>query len=139
MEYLIYKMKMIVLDTNFLMVPYQFKIDIFSEFDRICNFGYKLFIFDQSINELRKIIKVQSGKNKKAAQFALKLVKLKNINVIESEQKDVDLLMLNNLRDDTIVATQDKSLKKELIKKGISVITLRQKKYLYIIERKLYK
>ena len=139
MEYLIYKMKMIVLDTNFLMVPYQFKIDIFSEFDRICNFGYKLFIFDQSINELRNIIKVQSGKNKKAAQFALKLVKLKNINVIESEQKDVDLLMLNNLRDDTIVATQDKSLKKELIKKGISVITLRQKKYLYIIERKLYK
>ena len=71
-------MKKIIIDTNFLMIPIQFRVDIFSEIDRICNFNYKLFIFEQSINELKNIIEKQTGKNKKAAQFALKLIKLKN-------------------------------------------------------------
>ena len=132
-------MKNIIIDTNFLMTPYKFRVDIFSEFNRVCNFNYKLFIFEQSIKELENIIKKQSGKNKKAAQFALKLIKLKNIDVIKSEQKDVDSLILDTLSKDTIIATQDILLKKELLKKGASVIILRQKKYLQLIERKLYK
>lgn len=132
-------MRKIIIDTNFLMIPWQFRVDIFSEFNRICNFNYKLFIFDQSINELKKIIKDQSGKNKKAAQLALKLVKLKNIGIIKSQNENVDSLILNRSSKEDIVATQDKNLKKELLKKGISVIILRQKKYLELIERKLYK
>ncbi|MBI2653050.1 hypothetical protein HYX00_06295 [Candidatus Woesearchaeota archaeon] len=129
-------MKRIIIDTNFLMIPSQFRVDIFSEFNRVCNFNYKLFIFEQSINELKNIIEKQSGKGKNAAQFALKLIKLKNIGIIESKQKDVDSLILNNLSPDTIIATQDSKLKKELIKKGTSVIILRQKKYLNLINVK---
>ncbi len=131
--------RIIIVDTNFLMVPYQFKVDIFSEFDRICNFNYKMLVFEQSIDELNKIIKNQSGKHKKAAEFALRLIKLKNISVSKSEQKDVDALILNSIGKDTVVATQDRELKKELLKKGASVIILRQKKYLELVERKLYK
>ena len=132
-------MKNIIIDTNFLMIPLQFRVDIFSEFNRICNFNYKLFIFEQSISELKNIIEKQTGKSKKAAQFALKLIKLKNIGIIKSEKEDVDALILNNLSKDTIIATQDMLLKKELLKRGASVIILRQKKYLQLIERKLYK
>ena len=132
-------MKNIIIDTNFLMIPLQFRVDIFSEFNRICNFNYKLFIFEQSISELKNIIEKQTGKSKKAAQFTLKLIKLKNIDIIKSSQEDVDSLILNNLDKDTIIATQDILLKKELLKKGASVIILRQKKYLQLIERKLYK
>ncbi|MBS3114781.1 DUF188 domain-containing protein [Candidatus Woesearchaeota archaeon] len=132
-------MKKIIIDTNFLMLPYKLRIDIFSEFSRIRNFNYTLHIFEQSINELRNIIEKQSGIDKKSAQFALKLIKLKNINVIKSSQEDVDSLILNNLDKDTIIATQDIILKKELLKKGTPVIILRQKKYLQLVERKLYK
>ncbi|MEK6828276.1 MAG: PIN domain-containing protein [Nanoarchaeota archaeon] len=132
-------MKNIIIDTNFLMIPLQFRVDIFSEFNRICNFNYKLSIFEQSISELKNIIEKQTGKSKKAAQFALKLIKLKNIGIIKSEKEDVDALILNNLSKDTIIATQDMLLKKELLKRGASVIILRQKKYLQLIERKLYK
>ena len=132
-------MKKIIIDTNFLMIPLQFRVDIFSEFNRICNFNYKLFIFEQSINELKNIIEKQTGKSKKAAQFALKLIKLKNIGIIKSGKEDVDALILNNLSKDTIIATLDIPLKKELLKKDTSVIILRQKKYLQLIERKLYK
>lgn len=121
------------------MIPYKFRLDIFSEFRRICSFNYQLSIFKQTIDELKKIIDKQTGKNKKAAQFALKLIKLKNINIIKAGQKDVDSLMLDNLMENTIIATQDTLLRRELIKKGASVIILRQKRYLQLIERKLYK
>ena len=130
-------MKKIIIDTNFLLIPIKFRVDIFSEFNRIFNFNYKLYIFWESINELKKIIKEQSGKDKKAAQFALKLIKLKNINVIESKPQDVDSLILGNLSNDSIIATQDLQLKKELLEKGASVIILRQKKYLHLIKKGL--
>ena len=121
------------------MIPWQFKVDIFSEFDRICDFNYALFIYNGSIDELRNIISASKGKDKKAAQFALKLIKLKNIIVLKSEKKDVDSLILKNSDDSTIIATQDAILKKKLLEKGNSIIILRQKKYLQLIERKIYK
>ncbi|MBI2659253.1 twitching motility protein PilT [Candidatus Woesearchaeota archaeon] len=130
-------MKKIILDTNFLMVPIQFRVDIFSEIERICNFSYKLYIFDKSIGELKNIIEKQAGKNKKAAQFALKLIKLKNIVIIKSEKENVDALILSNLGKDTIVATQDALLKKKLLEKNASLIILRQKKYLQLAGKAL--
>ncbi|MEK6892080.1 MAG: PIN domain-containing protein [Nanoarchaeota archaeon] len=132
-------MKKIILDTNFLMIPWQFRVDIFSEFDRICNFNYRLHIFEESINELRNIVSASSGKDKKAAEFALKLIKLKNISVIKSKKKDVDSSILEDANEDDFVATQDMQLKRELTKKGVSLIILRKKKYLILNERKLYK
>ena len=131
-------MEKIILDTNFLMIPWQFKVDIFSEIDRICHFNYKIFIFEKSIDELNSIIQKSSGRDKRAAQFALKLIKLKNISLIKSDKKHVDNLIMENLSNDAVVATQDILLKKELLKKGFSVIILRQKKYLQLL-RKLYK
>ena len=132
-------MRKIILDTNFLLIPLQFRVDIFSELNRICNFNYKIFIFEQTINELKNIMEKQKGADKKAAQFALKLVKLKNIGIIKSGETDVDKLILESASNDTITATQDVKLKKQLLEKGASVIILRQRKYLQLLERKLYK
>ena len=132
-------MKNIILDTNFLMIPWQFKVDIFSEFERICNFNYRLCVYEQSFGELNNIIQTQSGKDKKAAQFALKLIKLKNIKILKSEKKDVDSLILENFDENSIIATQDFILKRKLLEKGASIAILRQKKYLQLLERKIYK
>lgn len=129
-------MKRIIIDTNFLLIPIQFGVDIFSEIDRICNFNYKIFIFDKSIDELKNIAKKQSQKHKKAAEFALKLIMLKSIGMIKSGQRDVDSLILEGIDDNTIVATQDIKLRNELLKKGVPVIILRQKKYLQLINEK---
>ena len=132
-------MRRIILDTNFLLIPIQFKVDIFSEISRICEFNYKLKIFEQSISELKNIIEKQKGKDRKAAQFALKIINEKNLELIKSEKKDVDYLILKNITKDDIVATQDLILKRKLHDKNVSVIILRQKKYLKLIERNLYK
>ena len=132
-------MKKIILDTNFLLIPLQFRVDIFTEFERICGFRYGLYAYAKTIDELKNIMQTASGKDRKAAEFGLKLIKLKNITIIKSGQKDVDSLILENLDEDTIVATQDINIKKKLLEKGASVIIIWQKKYLQCIERKLYK
>lgn len=129
-------MKKIIIDTNFLMIPYKFRVDIFSEISRICSFNYKLFIMEKTIEELKGIIKNQSGKDKKAAEFALKLIGLKNIEAIASEENDVDSAILNIAGKDVVVATLDGFLKRQLAEKGASVIVLRQKKYLQYFEGK---
>ena len=129
-------MKKIILDTNFLMIPYKFRVDIFSEISRICSFNYKLFIMEKTMEELKGIMKNQSGKDKKAAEFALKLIGLKNIETITSKENDVDSAILNIAGKDVVVATLDGFLKRQLAEKGASVIVLRQKKYLQYFEGK---
>jgi len=131
-------MKKILLDTNFLLIPIEFGVDIFSEIDRICNFNYKLHILDKTIDELNNIIEKQKGKNKGSAKFALKLVKLKKINIIKTKEKLTtdELIIKKANKKEFIVATQDKFLKKQLKLKNIPLIILRQKKTL-ILEGKI--
>jgi|SRR3989338_6885994 len=129
-------MKKIILDTNFLMIPLQFRVDIFSEFQRICNFNYELYVFDETVNELKNIMQKQPSKHKKAAQFGLKLINLKNIGILKAKGSNTDRVIIDNSDKETIVATQDRLLRKKLLDKGISVVLLRQKKYLVLIERK---
>ena len=125
-------MKKIILDTNFLLIPIQFKVDIFTEIDRICLFPYKLYIVDKTIDELKRIIEEQKGKHKFAAKIALQLVKKKNVGVIKTSEGHVDDLILDVLDKDSILATQDAIFRKRAVKKGIKVIVLRSKKYLML-------
>ena len=73
-------MKKIILDTNFLLIPSQSKVDIFAEIDKICMFKYELCIVDKTIDELNNIIEKQKGKHKAAAKLALQLIKSKHLN-----------------------------------------------------------
>ena len=129
------KMKKILLDTNFLMICFQFRVDIFTELDRVCNFNFKLFVLDKTIEEIEKIVEEQKGKNKEAAKIALKLIAIKKINIIKTKSniKTDDVIRDVAAKDNYIVATQDKDLKRRLINQGASVIVLRQKKVLAII------
>ena len=131
-------MKKILLDTNFLLIPYQFRVDIFTQIDRISTFQYKIFILDKTIEELKNIVEKQKGKNKEAAKIALKLIAIKNIGIIKTKgnEKTDDIVLDIAAKDDYIVATQDKDLKRRLINQNVSVIILRQKKILAIVNDK---
>ena len=129
-------MRNIILDTNFLMIPLQFKVDIFSEIERICNFNYSLLVIEASVKELENIAGTGKSKDRKAAATALKLLKSKGIGIIKSEEKYADDAILKSADETTIVATQDMALKRKLAQKRTSIIILRQKKYLQLIERK---
>jgi rRNA-processing protein FCF1 len=130
--------KKIILDTNFLLIPEQFNVDIFSEIDRISNFKYKLLVFDRIIGELENITRIQRRKYSKAAKLALQLIKSKKYKIFikrTDSSKSVDNLILDFAvkEGDCIVATQDVLLKQELKKKKVPIITLTQKNYVKLI------
>ncbi|MFH1439403.1 MAG: PIN domain-containing protein [Candidatus Woesearchaeota archaeon] len=142
--------KKILLDTNFLMIPGNFGVDIFEEINRICNFNYKLYLLDKSINELKKLpdkAKKQRTKTKIAVNIALKLVeslvKDGKLNIIPTKT-DIKLTKFRGMYVDDIIkditakdkdneyiiATTDIELRKHLKR----VVILRQKKYLELIQ-----
>ena len=134
-------MDKVIIDTNFLMLPFSFKVDIFTEFQRILD-KPKLFFLEESIIELEKINQVQKGKDKEYSKMALFYLKKAPITILKTVKHLKEYPTLSKIRsvDDKIVyiaekggylvATQDKLLKEKLKKKDISIITLRQKKYL---------
>lgn len=114
----------IILDTNFLLLPAQFKIDIFQELK-----NNELIIFDLAIRELKKIAR-SKGKAGINANIALKLIKNKKIKIIKARGK-VDKAIIDYAKNfNCWVATNDKKLIKALKKNEIKIIRLRQKKFL---------
>jgi len=128
----------VVLDTNLLLAIYQFRIDIFQELNRIMDQKYTVCIIDKTVQELEKLINKSGLSDRRAAKFALSVIKKKDLKIIRTEDsaigkdESVDDLLVK-LEDDCIVATQDKNLKKRLKEAGIKVITIRQKKHLTMV------
>lgn len=109
----------IVLDTNFLLIPIKFKVDIFREIERICDFPYKLHIVDKTIDEL---------KGKKGERLALQLLEHNKVNIIQTKKDaSADDLITDLQLENKVVATQDKDLKK---RNKPYIITLKQKTHL---------
>jgi rRNA-processing protein FCF1 len=123
------KTKNVILDTNFLMIPYAEKIDIFQEIDRLVREGYMLFTFSGVIGELEGINegKDSKGRDKVAARIALQMIEKRGIRTIESHGKVDDALMefARMNKEDTIVCTNDKELRRKLRMSGIPVIFMR--------------
>ena len=135
-------MQKILLDTNFLLIPAAFNVDIFSELNRLFPRN-KLFILDLSIGELKNIELKQKGKYKQEARLGLQMIKKYKISTIKTEKhinasKSTSTIPVDNLIVDFaltggyLVATQDKEIKVKLKKQNKKSITLRQKKYLII-------
>jgi rRNA-processing protein FCF1 len=127
-------MKEVILDTNFLLTPIKFKVDIFGEIERIMDVPYQLCIIDKTIDELDNIIAKQKGKERDAAKLAKKILEKKGIHIIKTDKlKNVDQILLERAREKSfIVATQDMELKRRLKGRKIGLIILRNKKYLEI-------
>ena len=121
-------MKTVILDTNFLLIPVQFKIDIFSEIPNILEDKVEFVVPDKVIEELKRL-RESKGKDSIAASVALTLLKKRKIRVVKiSWPVDRSLLEFDNV----IVATNDKVLRRRLKAKGIRTIYLRSKKYLEV-------
>ena len=124
-------MEKIILDTNFLLGVFELKVDIFAEIDRVCHFPYTLYILDRSIDEVENLIKSSLLSKRQAAKVALQLIKLKNIQILDTkDSRMVDDILVD--LDGYIVATIDMELKRRLRKKGTQIITIRQKKYVML-------
>ncbi len=123
--------KEVVIDTNFFMVPFQFNVDIITELENTLP-SYKLTTPSFVINELKGLKRNNKGKTRLNANLALKLansskVEIKDISLLENETVDDALLRVSE-----VLATNDIELKNRAKNKGITVVYLRQKKYIAV-------
>ncbi len=127
--------KRIILDTNFLLIPSQFHVDIFSEIRRICDFDYSLAVVPETMEELKKLASdpETSLKDRNAARMALQLLKRFKVKKLANNRKlfkRADEAIIEIASMNTYVATQDRILRQRLKGKVLGIITLRQKHYL---------
>ena len=123
--------KEVVIDTNFFMVPFQFNVDIITELENLLP-SYKLTTPSFVINELKGLKKNSKGKVRLNANLALKLansskVEIKDISLLENETVDDALLRVSE-----VLATNDIELKNRAKDNGITIVYLRQKKYIAV-------
>ena len=123
--------KEVVIDTNFFMVPFQFNVDIITELENKLP-SYKLTTPSFVINELKGLKNNNKGKVRLNANLALTLansskVEIKDISLLENETMDDALLRVSE-----VLATNDIELKNRAKDKGITVVYLRQKRYIAV-------
>ncbi len=124
---------LIILDTNFLLIPLQFRIDIFQEIERVCHFLYELGVVEGTPKELENIIRFGRGKDKEAARVAKSLLSAKGVTVLPMGGCDtVDEALVHWGKTGAIIATQDKDLKRVLKSLCIRRLVLRKKSYLLL-------
>lgn len=121
--------KKVVLDTNFLMVPYKERIDIFQEIERLIPEDYMLFTFTGVAEELKKIRESREsrGSDKTAAKIALQFIEKKDIRVLESQMK-VDEAIIDFAKEnkgDAVICTNDRRLKRRLRGLHVGIICMR--------------
>jgi rRNA-processing protein FCF1 len=124
----------VLLDTNALMVPEQFGVDIFSEMLRL---GYAEHLVPVAVQRELKYLtkKADKGLDKTAAKVGLGLAE--RCKIISSED-EADFALENlAILENAAVFTNDKELKKRLIRKGITVIYLRQGRYLEAAKKEI--
>lgn len=120
----------VILDTNFLTIPHERKIDIFKEIKEK-NPKTKLITLTSVKEELNKL-------DTKASEVAKQLLKEKNIKIITPQEKEhTDNQIIKEAKKrKAAVATNDKELKKRCRKKKIPLIYLRSNKKIEIEKRK---
>jgi rRNA-processing protein FCF1 len=124
----------VILDSNALFVPLQFRIDVFDELRRLLNRKFEPILLSPVMGELEILAEEGSPKMRKNACFALKLAeKCKIVEIDAPASALVDEVIVKIARDwGSPVFTNDKQLRKRLRDISVPVIYLRQKSHLEI-------
>ncbi len=121
----------ILLDANFLMVPAQFRLDIFEKIMEIMSEPYELVTIKPVMSELEKVAS-GAGKGAIAARVALELVRMRNVKIIRASGR-ADGAIIRLSEKNGIVCTQDRWLQRALKKKGVRILAMRKKSHLAFV------
>ena len=124
----------VIVDSNALFVPLQFRIDIFYELERLLNRRFDLILLSAVKRELETLAKKGSPKLRREAACALRLAeKCRLIEVEKGSLVDVDDVIIKAAAEwKAIVFTNDEQLRKRLRDISVPVIYVRQKSRLEI-------
>lgn len=119
----------VIMDSNFLMIPSQFRLDIFGELQRALNRSVKVIILSSVYEELRKISSEGNSKGRRQAEMALKLIeKFEIVDIRPNPNETVDNCIIRLAKEwNCPVATNDGRLRRKLRDIKVPVIYLRQR------------
>ena len=124
----------VILDSNALFVPLQFKIDIFEELKRLLNRNVDFVLLSPVKRELEMLAAKDSPKIRREAVYALRLAeKCKYVAVDDYEKLPTDDVIVKVAKSwNSPVFTNDRQLKRRLRDISVPVIYVRQKSRLEI-------
>lgn len=141
------KDKVVIIDSNFILLPFQFKIDYFLEIRQILEGKLKFIIFQQILNELesKKRREPKATKFRRILESGLLYLERSNdkypIEIMEevknNNETTDDFLLKKGIElkikgNNVYLATNDSELRKKALNQHIDTVFLRQKKYLSI-------
>jgi rRNA-processing protein FCF1 len=123
----------VILDSNFLFIPFRYQIDIFEELDNLLGRAQP-FVLSTTLQEVRKLLRRRSDKIKTESISALEIAKHCKVLFVEqncTESYD-DIILRIAKKVNYAVATNDSNLRKRLRKAGVTTIYLRKKSQLKV-------
>lgn len=117
----------ILLDTNFIMDCFRFRVDLAELFDLYPE--ARLATIPQVVSELAKIAAGKSTHGRHA-RVALKIVD--GVEILEAPKGNTDDALLGVAGKETIIATNDEELRRRASRMGLKTIYLRGRKHLAV-------
>jgi len=120
--------KQIVLDTNFLLLPFRYKINIIKELDHLVEKSHKFVISSKTIDELQKLGK-RVGKDGMAARLAIKMIDAAKagFEIMPSDREVDDWIVEYAVATRAIVCTNDSELRRRLRASKIKIVTMKSR------------
>jgi rRNA-processing protein FCF1 len=122
----------ILCDTNFLLIPLRFGVDIFSETDNALNDICSFYVSSRVMNEIKLLRKDAKPSLDKELLFALKMAERCSIIEDDSELLVDDSLIKLAKEHHMALGTIDSELRKKARLEGVKVVYLRQRRYLLL-------
>jgi rRNA-processing protein FCF1 len=122
----------IILDSNSLFVPLQFKLDIFERLRILLNQNFTTIMLSPIRRELETLANEASPQTRKNASYALKLTEKCEFVKIDKETSADDAILETAAKWNCPVFTNDRQLRKKLRDINVPVIYVRQKSRLEI-------
>jgi rRNA-processing protein FCF1 len=123
----------VILDTNFLTVPAQFGVDVFSEAERVLERSIEFILLDSVIDEIKA--KLERAGKTESRMFKVALDLTERCKVVKIDQSMKDFLVDDQLLEYAVsvkgvLATNDRELRERAAERGVPVLILRGKKHL---------
>lgn len=137
----------VVIDSNFILLPYQFKIDYLNEIYLNLEGKTRFYVFKQNLNELDAKTRKEPNARKFHRQYK------SGLGYLEKKESVYPIYFIDEIKDNNettddfllrwcvkfkkefshvFLATNDSELRKKAIKSKINVIYLRQKKLIEV-------
>lgn len=125
----------ILFDTNFLMIPLRFGVDVFEEAERALNNLPEYYVTGSILREIELLKQGASPSFAKELSFAEKIAERCSVLDVEAREKETvdESILRTAVEKRLIVGTTDAELRRRLREAGVKVLILRQRRYLELI------